>query len=243
MASLFPGEQALYASVHDHREVHDRLTSLLFLRVLTDPTMPEVGGHDSRAVLEDGFAWEELVAVREPGLWLDVICARLNEVMGEDLLCGKWSEIPDSTLANTLEKLGRWRPGEHQGDVLGVASQEMTHGSAKAAKGAFYTPYPICLMMAMMTDPKPGQSVCDPAAGSGSMLLAALEHCRTKYGRDKWLEVYGVDIDPGAVRLCKLNMVLAGIGSTSKRAAPEDTPLGQAIKKAAIGDQYELFAA
>ena len=56
--------------------------------------------------------------------------------------------------------------------------------------GQYFTPDHVCELMAKMTIPEiqDGQSVCDPACGSGRMLIKATEVNR--YG-----QFYGVDID------------------------------------------------
>jgi len=48
-------------------------------------------------------------------------------------------------------------------------------------KGEFYTPRAVTQLMTLMTDPKLGDKVLDPAAGTGGFLTAAIEHVREKY--------------------------------------------------------------
>lgn len=69
--------------------------------------------------------------------------------------------------------------------------------------GQFFTPQPICDMMAQMQCPEieNGKSVCDPACGSGRTLLAM-----AKINRDVWL--YGSDIDLLCVKMTVLNLAL-----------------------------------
>ena len=43
-------------------------------------------------------------------------------------------------------------------------------------KGEYYTPRPITKLMTQMTDPKLGEKVLDPAAGTGGFLTAAIDH-------------------------------------------------------------------
>ncbi|HML21841.1 MAG TPA: N-6 DNA methylase [Aggregatilinea sp.] len=73
------------------------------------------------------------------------------------------------------------------------------HGS-----GFFATPMSVCKMMAGMMftgdpDEMKRQSVCDPACGTGSLLLAASNYS---------LNIYGQDISSSMVRCTKLNMWL-----------------------------------
>ncbi len=48
-------------------------------------------------------------------------------------------------------------------------------------KGEYYTPRAVTQLMTMMTDPKLGEKVLDPACGTGGFLTAAIDHVRGKY--------------------------------------------------------------
>lgn len=69
--------------------------------------------------------------------------------------------------------------------------------------GQFFTPQPLCDMIAQMQikEVTDGKSVCDPTSGSGRMLLAA-----AKINRNLWF--YGSDIDLLCVKMTVLNLAL-----------------------------------
>lgn len=48
-------------------------------------------------------------------------------------------------------------------------------------KGEYYTPRAVTQLMTQMTDPKLGEKVLDPAAGTGGFLTAAIDHVRANY--------------------------------------------------------------
>jgi type I restriction enzyme M protein len=48
-------------------------------------------------------------------------------------------------------------------------------------KGEYYTPRAVTQLMTQMTDPKLGEKVLDPAAGTGGFLTAAIDHVRDHY--------------------------------------------------------------
>ena len=48
-------------------------------------------------------------------------------------------------------------------------------------KGEYYTPRAVTQLMTQMTDPKLGESVLDPAAGTGGFLTASIDHIRENY--------------------------------------------------------------
>jgi len=95
------------------------------------------------------------------------------------------------------------------GDPLGIFYMQIqSHGR----NGEYYTPYNICYMMAKILNPKPTNKVCDPAVGSGAMLLATKQVIHEKYG---WIEsskfgrnLYGMDVSHNAVRMSKIQMYL-----------------------------------
>ena len=48
--------------------------------------------------------------------------------------------------------------------------------------GEFYTPRSVVRMMVEILDPQEGESIYDPACGTGGMLLGAIEHVMRKGG-------------------------------------------------------------
>lgn len=83
--------------------------------------------------------------------------------------------------------------------------------------GEYYTPRPVTEFMVEMTDPQLGQSVLDPAAGTGGFLLCALNHKRDHYVdsvEDDLVaqrSIRGVEKKPLPHLLCVTNMMLHGI--------------------------------
>lgn len=69
--------------------------------------------------------------------------------------------------------------------------------------GQYFTPTPICEMMATMSvgnNSLPGQTVADCACGSGRMLLAAAKI-------NRYLHLYGADLDNTCCKMALLNML------------------------------------
>ncbi|KGJ09026.1 N-6 DNA methylase [Paracoccus sphaerophysae] len=70
--------------------------------------------------------------------------------------------------------------------------------------------------MASAFDPKIGETVCDPACGTGCFLLAAYDHMKTetqdrlKLRALRHTAFAGVDIVDEVVRLCAMNLYLTG---------------------------------
>lgn len=90
--------------------------------------------------------------------------------------------------------------GEGFADPLGDLFMELvSHGR----NGQYFTPEPICRMKALMICPdlKDGQTVHDPACGSGRTLLAAGQINRNAI-------FYGADIDAVCCKMAVLNMLV-----------------------------------
>lgn len=102
-------------------------------------------------------------------------------------------------------------------DVIGATYLNMRSDSGKQARGEYYTPPGLCLMIAAMTlggkdDLKPGMSIAEPAAGHGGMLRAAAEHIRQQ-GMDPG-EFWWVanDISPAVVAGLAVNCHIWDLG-------------------------------
>ncbi len=97
---------------------------------------------------------------------------------------------------------------ETRQDILGDLFQgSITYGE----KGQFLTPEPVAQMMARMTIEEGAEdtnhkvkTVCDPACGSGRMLLAVADL------KPHW-EFYGQDIDIRCVRMTAINLALRNL--------------------------------
>jgi len=83
--------------------------------------------------------------------------------------------------------------------------------------GEYYTPRAVTQFMVQMTDPKLGETVLDPACGTGGFLTNTIEHIRDKYVRNPEQEsqlqelIRGVEKKPLPHLLCTTNMLLHGI--------------------------------
>ncbi len=81
-------------------------------------------------------------------------------------------------------------------------------------KGEYYTPRAVTQLMTMMTNPKLGEKVLDPAAGTGGFLTAAIDHVRDTYVKtvdDEALlqnSITGWELKPVAYVLGLTNLIL-----------------------------------
>ena len=87
---------------------------------------------------------------------------------------------------------------------------------AAGDSGEFYTPRPLVRFIVDMVDPRPGESVLDPAAGTGGFLVEAYEHMTEGDVTAKQLTqvrsgLRGVEKKPLPYLLCQMNLLLHGI--------------------------------
>jgi type I restriction enzyme M protein len=78
-------------------------------------------------------------------------------------------------------------------DVKGdIFEYLLTHLGQSALNGQFRTPRQIRTMMVQMVDPDLGDSIYDPACGTGGFLIDAIEHILAKYsGEPQEVPIYG----------------------------------------------------
>jgi len=94
--------------------------------------------------------------------------------------------------------------------------------------------------------PQPGQTICDPACGTGGFLLAAHTYIakhpaldREQKKRLRTGSLFGIELVDGVTRLCAMNLLLHGIGGDS------DTELPVVTKDALAGKhgEYDMVLA
>lgn len=136
-------------------------------------------------------------------------------------------------------------------DILGTLFMRLDIKSVQA--GQFFSPYPIAEMMARMqfdrdsfqalVSERGTVSVCDPAVGSGVMLLAFAKVVHDSLGREGTdrLRLYGNDIDIRCVNMCRIQLRLNGLDGFGRMAAlahlatlPEPAGVGQKTEAVSI---------
>jgi len=93
--------------------------------------------------------------------------------------------LPDGQLGELIEILSRYRLGlrDVEPDILGRAYEylirKFAEGSGQSA-GEFYTPMSVATLMSYILDPNEGETLYDPACGSGGLLIKAQLRLREK---------------------------------------------------------------
>lgn len=123
------------------------------------------------------------------------------------------TKLTDERLKDLIEHMSSLKVGNknYSADVMGDAYEYLIKKFADLSKknaGEYYTPRTIVKLMVMLMDPKPGDTVYDPACGTGGMLIEAIRHIGDKqmtYGR-----IYGQENNLSTSAIARMNLFLHG---------------------------------
>ena len=118
------------------------------------------------------------------------------------------------------------------GDVKGAIYESILEKNGqdkKSGAGQYFTPRPLIQAVVDCINPQMGETVCDPACGTGGFLLTAYDYMKGQsaskekrdFLRDKAL--HGVDNTPLVVTLASMNLYLHGIGTDRSPIVCEDS--------------------
>lgn len=103
------------------------------------------------------------------------------------------------------------RPSRISEDVIGnvyIYLIERFASDAGKKAGEFYTPHKVSELVAKLCEPKAGARICDPACGSGGLLIEA-----AKAVGNRNYSIYGMEVNGSTWALCRMNMFLHGADS------------------------------
>jgi type I restriction enzyme M protein len=211
----------------------EQLTFLLFLKMAHEQTEKP---YNRPSVIPAGLDWPSLM--ERDGADLESHYRHLLEELGKEggmlgiIFRKAQNKIQDPAklrrlIADLIDK-------EHwtslQADVKGDAYEGLLEKNAqdtKSGAGQYFTPRPLIQAIVDCVRPRPGQTICDPACGTGGFLLAAHDYVfrnneldADQLRRLKHETLHGVDIVDGVVRLCAMNLMLHGIGPQHEESQP-----------------------
>lgn len=175
-------------------------------------------------IIPDGCHWKDLRnASKDVG---KIIVKAMNgiERANPETLSGVFSSFDDVTwtdktkltderLKDLIEHMSSLKVGNknYNADVMGDAYEYLIKKFADLSKknaGEYYTPRTIVKLMVMLLDPKPGDTVYDPACGTGGMLIEAIRHINDRqmtYGK-----IYGQENNLSTSAIARMNLFLHG---------------------------------
>ena len=112
-------------------------------------------------------------------------------------------------------------------DVMGEAFETLIGPTLRGQEGQFFTPRNVVRLMIRMVNPKPYESLIDPACGSGGFLVVALDHMwksleqkaktsnqtldQIKKAKSEVIQcIVGIDKDAFLARLASVNIAIMG---------------------------------
>jgi len=131
-----------------------------------------------------------------------------------------WSNkerLPDALLRDLIEHFSRITLSNQaaQADILGQSYEYLIKKFADATNkkaGEFYTPRSVVRLMVNILDPREGESIYDPACGTGGMLLEAVHHVRENHGDDRtlWGRLFAQEKNLTTSAIARMNLFLHG---------------------------------
>ena len=212
----------------------EQLTYLLFLKMADEGArLPAPLRKPSR--IPEGFDWPSLLA--RDGDDLEVHYRHILETLGKSAgLLGvifrkSQNKIQDpAKLRRLIDMIDTEVWSGLDLDVKGEIYEGLLQKNAedtKSGAGQYFTPRPLIEAVVECMRPHPGQTVADPACGTGGFLLAAHDYVsdpkryaltreQKQFLRDGALR--GWEIVDATARLCVMNLYLHGVGG-------EDSPV------------------
>lgn len=131
----------------------------------------------------------------------------------------QWSnknKLPDRLLIDLIEHFSKHNLSNSkvEVDILGKAYEYLIKHFADLTNkkaGEFYTPRSVVHLLGLILDPMEGQSIYDPACGTGGMLLECVDHLKENNQDYRTLKLYGQEKNLTSSSIARMNMFLHGI--------------------------------
>ena len=231
----------------------EQLTFLLFLKMADEQSKPPFNKPPTIPV---GFNWESLLKLdgdalethyrhtleelgKRPGMLGIIFRKAQNKIQDPAKLRRLIVDLIDKEQWTSLEV-----------DIKGDAYEGLLEKNAadvKGGAGQYFTPRPLIDAMFEVMAPQPGQTICDPACGTGGFLLAAHDYIAKHFSLDREQKkqlkngtLYGIELVDSVTRLCAMNLLLHGIGS---EADASDLPVVTKDGLAGKHGEYDLVLA
>lgn len=187
------------------------LTYLLFLK--------NAKQLDAEQAIPEGSRWDDLLAARGSGMlgFYRKLLTRLGEDVQNENIRSIFS-FPTTVFSHdeNLEKVVAgiqsidWH--DYDRDGLGLIYESLLERNATEARsgsGQYFTPRPLVDAMVRVTKPRAGETISDPAVGTGGFLIAA--HRAGTPEMTQGCLYQGVEIERDTFRLCLMNLYLHGM--------------------------------
>jgi type I restriction system adenine methylase HsdM len=214
---------------------------IMFFKRISDVYLEEFNEalHESFGDYEfAAFAENHRFAIPDGNIWADVrsrtdnIGAALQAAFREiekanpETLYGifgnaNWTnkdKLPDRKLSDLIEHFSTKTLSNANvaPDVFGNAYEYLIKRFADASNkkaGEYYTPRSVVGLLINILNPVEGESVYDPACGTGGMLIEVIEHVKAAGGSPKtlWGKLYGQEKVLATSAIARMNLLLHGV--------------------------------
>ncbi len=226
----------------------EQLTYLLFLKMADERTKPP---YNQQSNVPADYSWPTLLKKDGDELF-DHYRHTLENLGNEKGLLGlifnkSQNKFQDPAKLRRLivDLIGNENWSVMSADVKGDAYEGLLEKNAqdtKSGAGQYFTPRPLIQAIVDVIAPKPGETISDPACGTGGFLLAAHDSLvdnhphMTKEERKKLKDgtFKGWELVQSTARLCAMNLMLHGIGS-------DDSNLPLAVSDSLAADPGDRF--
>ena len=204
----------------------EQLTFLLFLKMAHERTLPP---WKQPSAVPEGYDWPSLMA--RDGDALETHYRHLLDKLGKEqgmlgiIFRKAQNKVQDPAKLRRLiaDLIDREQWTSLDADVKGDAYEGLLEKNAEDVKGGagqYFTPRALIRAIVDVIRPRPGETICDPACGTGGFLLAAHDYIAKHYSRldkdeKRHLKLHalrGYEIVDSVTRLCAMNLLLHGIG-------------------------------
>jgi type I restriction enzyme M protein len=212
----------------------EQLTFLLFLKMADEQSRPpylsEAKRRDAASTIPKGFDWPSLLA--KDGDALEIHYRHVLEELGKRpgmlgvIFRKAQNKIQDPAKLRRLivDLIDKEQWSSLSADVKGDAYEGLLQKNAEDVKGGagqYFTPRALISAIVDVVAPQPGQTICDPACGTGGFLLAAHDYLSKHYALDRAQKqklksgtFFGIELVDSVTRLCAMNLLLHGIGES-----------------------------
>ena len=177
----------------------------------------------------DGCHWRDVHdKTTNIGVQLNSVLQRIEQANPDltgvfgDVNWANKERLPETALVTLLDTFHgvQLDPDHVRGDMLGAAYEyllrEFAEASGKKA-GEFFTPRHVVHLLVKILEPKAGESVMDPACGSGGMLVETANAVRAAGGDPRTLKLNGQEVNLTTSAIAKMNLYLHGLHDFSIR--------------------------
>jgi type I restriction enzyme M protein len=126
--------------------------------------------------------------------------------------------LSDALLCDLVEHFSKLPLGNRaaRADILGQSYEYLIKKFADATNkkaGEFYTPRSVVNLMVRILDPREGETIYDPACGTGGLLIEAIHHIREAKGniRTLWGKLFGQEKNLTTSTIARMNLFLHGV--------------------------------